>query len=85
MSTSYTVELVAYVCPECGLLYGHAKEYKYGECPSCLGKRIKSLKTDVYDLENDLCKARNSISALKGVITKLKNKLIEPLFKEEAK
>jgi DNA-directed RNA polymerase subunit RPC12/RpoP len=72
---SYTVELVAFVCPECGLLYGHIKEFKYGRCPSCANKEIEDLKksVDFWIKEGD--DDDYTIRALRGVITKLNNKI----------
>ena len=77
MPTSYTVELSAWVCSQCGLLYGYVKEFEYGCCPGCAQVKINRLNEKINNLEENEIKYHQKEKALRSVISRFKNIIVK--------
>ena len=61
-----TVNLTIKTCG-CGSLYAIPEWMNFERCPACSGRTIERLNTEKYQLEK-------SVSALRAVISRMKNK-----------
>lgn len=70
-----TIEIDFYTCGDCGGTYGYPKRYDYSDCPFCLKRERNELEVMIDEKNERINKQDRSVSALKGTITRLKNRI----------
>jgi hypothetical protein len=71
---SVTVELKLIGCPKCGCAYGVPFHLDRHLCPSCAARTVQETRYEVDAANEELCGRDRTIAALKGALTKAKER-----------
>ena len=70
-----SVDISFYTCPDCGATYGYPRHYKRDDCPFCLKRERDNLSDLIYEKNEEIDAMYRKESALRGTISRYKNKL----------